>query len=201
MSAIVVSAFPCCGKTYAYQNYQDKYKIADSDSSKFSWLYRKRTPDELEEAKKCWESTDHLLSSDGYINQIKDKLVKVRNPEFPNNYIKHIKENLDNYDFIFVSSHLAVRQALTDNNIPFITVYPDISCKTSWIGRMYLRGNEKFFIDFQAENWDKFVNGINDEPHGMGIIRLEHDEYINLDKITDVYNMIKLREKLIEISQ
>ena len=31
----IISAFPCCGKTYAFEHNQDKYKIIDSDSSKF----------------------------------------------------------------------------------------------------------------------------------------------------------------------
>ena len=67
---VVVSAFPCCGKTYAFENYQDKYSMLDSDSSKFSWMFRKRTEEELEAAKKEWESTPHLLDGDDYINEI-----------------------------------------------------------------------------------------------------------------------------------
>lgn len=40
MSAVVCSVFPCCGKTYLYQN-QERYnlKILNSDSSLFHWTY------------------------------------------------------------------------------------------------------------------------------------------------------------------
>jgi len=47
----IISAYPCCGKTYAFENYQDIYSILDSDSSDFSWIYRERTDDELQKIK------------------------------------------------------------------------------------------------------------------------------------------------------
>jgi hypothetical protein len=179
MDTIIISAFPCCGKTYAFNNYQDTYKILDSDSSNFSWMERVRTEEELEKEKEIWNSTEHLLSADGWINKIKNELIKVRDPEFPKNYIEHIKENIGKVDFIFVSSHLQVRQALTDNNIEFCTVYPEPNCLDEWIGRMYRRGNDKAFIDFQIKNWEKFVNDVNDEPHGDFLYRLGHNQYLS----------------------
>lgn len=93
----------------------------------------------MKEIKREWEETPHLLSGDWYINQIKNDLIKVRNPEFPNNYIQHIKDNIGKVDIICVSSHLKVRQALTDAGIKFITVYPKEDMLDEWIGRMYRR--------------------------------------------------------------
>ena len=61
----VISAFPGCGKSWCFNNLQDKYKMLDSDSSNFSWAYG-------EEGQKLG-----------------------RNPDFPQNYISHIKENLN----------------------------------------------------------------------------------------------------------
>ena len=155
-NTVVVSAFPCCGKTYAFKNYQDKYSILDSDSSQFSW---------------CYEH-DPLSS---------DKIKKYRNPEFPNNYIEHIKENIGKVDFIFVSSHLQVREALTNAGISFCTVYPKEEMLNEWVGRMYRRGSVVDFIKFQIEHWDEFMHNITFEPHGFGIIRLGNNEYLDLD--------------------
>ena len=62
-----------------------------------------------------------------------------RNPDFPNNYIRHIKENTGKYDCIFVSSHKVVREALDAEGIDFTIVYPEQSCKAEWIGRCYIR--------------------------------------------------------------
>lgn len=178
---VVVSAFPCCGKTYAFENYQNKYSILDSDSSQFSWMYRKRTEGELNELKKEWESVPHLLSADAYINKIKDEHIKVRNPDFPKNYIEHIKENIGKVDIIFVSSHLQVRQAMEDAGIQYCTVYPKKEMLNEWVGRMYRRGNDDKFIKFQIENWDKFVNSVSFEPHGYGLCRLGNNEYLDVD--------------------
>ncbi len=34
----VISAFPVCGKSYCFNNHQDKFSMLDSDSSEFSWV-------------------------------------------------------------------------------------------------------------------------------------------------------------------
>ena len=102
---VVISAYPCCGKTYAYEHYQNKYLMLDSDSSRFSWKTEKVALPDMGDG--CeWEE------------------IKVRNPDFPKNYIDHIKENIGKVDIIFVSSHLQVRQALEDAGIRYCTVYP-----------------------------------------------------------------------------
>ena len=192
MNTLIISAYPCCGKTYMYENFKDKYKILDSDSSNFSWIERKRTDAELKEIKREWEETPHLLSGDGYINQIKNDLIKVRNPEFPNNYIQHIKDNIGKVDIICVSSHLKVRQALTDAGIKFITVYPKEDMLDEWIGRMYRRRSSIKFIEFQIEHWNEFVTSIEKEPHGEKLYRLGHNEYL-YDLIGDaIYELITL---------
>ena len=78
---VVISAYPCCGKSYAYEHYKDKYSMLDSDSSKFSWKTEKVALPDMQDGCK-WEER------------------KVRNPEFPDNYIAHIKENIGKVDII-----------------------------------------------------------------------------------------------------
>lgn len=148
-NTLVVSAFPACGKTVAYDKYKDSKTILDSDSSEFSWI------------------------KDEFGNNTKE-----RNPDFPNNYIQHIKDNLGKADIIFVSSHLNVRQAMKDNNINYITIYPSKDCRLEWVGRMYLRGNDAKFISFINDNWDNFMFDIKNEPHGTELWFLEHNKCI-----------------------
>ena len=39
MDTKIISAFPACGKTYAFKKLNENgYKILDSDSSEFSWM-------------------------------------------------------------------------------------------------------------------------------------------------------------------
>jgi hypothetical protein len=162
-TTFVISAFPGCGKSYCFNNYNGRdIKILDSDSSEFSWV----------------------KDSEG--NNTKE-----RNPEFPNNYIKHIKENIGKVDIIFVSSHEVVRNALLENDIRFLLVYPYKHCKEEWVERFKARGNDEKFIKFISDNWDNFIDDMDaiDSEQGKysvgGLIyhkirkeRLDNKQYI-----------------------
>lgn len=147
----VISAFPGCGKTY-YYNTNNTLKTLDSDSSNFSWI------------------------KDSNGNNTTE-----RNPEFPNNYIKHIKDNIGKVDIIFVSSHDNVRQSLYANKIPTILVYPNKSCKDEWLNRFKNRGNDDKFIQFMSDNWDKFIDALDNEANECIISKkkLNSNQYIN----------------------
>jgi len=156
-NTFVISAFPGCGKSYCYKNYQDKFTILDSDSSNFSWV----------------------KDSEG--NNTKE-----RDPNFPQNYIEHIKDNIGKVDFIFVSSHAEVRKALIENNIKVILVYPDKSLKNEFIKRYKERGNDESFIKFIDSNWDKFIDDIENDNQYSNITldKLSKTNlYITLDNL------------------
>lgn len=139
MKTKIFSVFPACGKTWLCEH-QEQYglKILDSDSSKFSWLY---------------VDTDEFGEPlEGYR--------RVRNPDFPANYIKHIKENMGEYDYIFVSSHASVREALEAEGIDFTIVYPSMSCFAEWIGRCFIRdkrGESGCNPDVLYDNWSQWL--------------------------------------------
>lgn len=156
--AKVISAFPACGKStyyrewsrYSLENVWRKNggtglrddgsiigeKIIDSDSSNFSWI------------------------KDDNGNNTKE-----RNPDFPQNYINHIKKKMETEDVIFVSSHDVVRKALKDNDIEYHIFYPDKSMKEEWIRRFKERGNDDGFIKFISSNWNSFINDIERDDY------------------------------------
>lgn len=157
MNTKIYSVFPACGKTWLYEHQEDYgLKILDSDSSEFSWI---RVLDEA-----------HEFKNRGKKNY-KEQYIKVRNPDFPNNYIKHIKENIGKYDYIFVSSHASVREALDKEGIDFIVVYPEWNCKTEWAGRCFIRdknGESGCGAEAMYENWEQWIlecveTGLNHE--------------------------------------
>lgn len=129
----IVCAFPGCGKTTFFNMMEEKY-----------------------------DSNDICIDSDSseFSWIIDDEGNKVRNPDFPNNYIKHIKENIGKYKYIFVSSHENVRDALIENNIPFYIVYPNISMKEEYLKRYKKRGNDDAFIKLLTENWENWIDAI-----------------------------------------
>lgn len=134
MKAKIYSVFPACGKTWLYQHQEDYgLKILDSDSSQFNWVY-------VDDGNNGWH--------------------KERNSDFPANYIKHIKENINNADIIFVSSHASVREALDTEGIDFTIVYPEMSCKAEWVGRCFIRdknGESGCGPEAMYDNWDQWI--------------------------------------------
>ena len=155
MNTVVISGFPAVGKTQFVKNRKD-LKVLDSDSSNFSW------------------------TKDNEGNNTKE-----RNPNFPNNYIQHIKDNLGKVDVILVSSHDIVRKALEDNEIKYYLVYPDKDLKEEYIDRYIVRGNNTNFIDFINDNWDKFIDDIDNETFPLKI-KLSKGTYL-----TDIYDYIR----------
>ena len=110
----------------------------------------------------------------------------VRNPDFPQKYIDHIRENLDKSDLIMVSSHEVVREALVKAGIHFTLVFPEKSLKEEYIKRFKDRGNDSKFIKFIGENWDSFIDEMEGQE-GCDIERLKSGEFMH-DILQDLMN-------------
>lgn len=127
---LIIAGFPGVGKTFCTNNkkLQKKYKMADSDSSCFSHIYKNK--------------------------------IKLSNPNFPDNYIDHIKSYFGVYDIVFISTHEIVRETLREEKIPYILVYPEntLNNKTKYISKYQKRGNDSSFIKFIVNNWDNFLD-------------------------------------------
>lgn len=115
-------------------------------------------------ASKNYRGNYFMLDSDSseYSWVKNDKGEKVRNPEFPQNYINHIKENIGSVDIIFVSTHEQVLDALEENNIDYVLAYPlnTSDNKEKWKRRFVARGNDDAFVDFIMSNWDNFIESM-----------------------------------------
>lgn len=78
--------------------------------------------------------------------------------EFPENYIQHIKQKInENYSIIFVSSHKEVRDALVLNNLEFTLIYPNINLKQEYIQRYIQRGSSESFVKLLKNNWELWI--------------------------------------------
>ncbi|MDC7221556.1 MAG: hypothetical protein PQJ59_16600 [Spirochaetales bacterium] len=83
---------------------------------------------------------------------------KKRNPDFPQNYMNHIKENIGKYEYIFVSSHKVVRDALKDNCLFFYLVYPNYNRKEEFRTLYIHRGSSISFCKMIMDNWDNWID-------------------------------------------
>lgn len=91
---------------------------------------------------------------------------KVRNLDFPDNYIEYIKNNIGKYEFIFVSTHKEVREALLDNCIFFYLIYPDKSEKQNYLKKYRDRNSPESFIKLLNDNWDKWIRECSFTTYG-----------------------------------
>lgn len=148
MRTRIISAFPGTGKSYYHKENLDT--TLDSDSSQFQWL----------------ESSD-AGSRDGK--------VRTPNPDFPDNYMDHIQESIGKYEFIFVSSHKVVREALLKRCIHFYLIYPRSGRKLEYINRYRQRGDAESFIDRISENWINWIYTCRLAEIGCTNISMHHD--------------------------
>ena len=86
---------------------------------------------------------------------------KVRNPNFVHDYMKHIREKVEEqYDYVFVSTHEEIIKALNDaEDLNFIVVRPDKSRKKEFEKIYEKRGDT--FKDFIIDNWDDLLDKFN----------------------------------------
>ena len=103
---------------------------------------------------------------------------KIRNPDFPRNYIEHIKDATTKHDYLFVSSHQEVRTALEKEGIPFVLVYPNRSLLSNWIKRYENRDFNGFPLQVLINNWDKWHDELDKQKCYKRFI-LKEDEYLS----------------------
>jgi len=167
MQTKIYSVFPACGKTWLCENQEQLgLKILDSDSSYFSWVWE------------CPENDERGMYSPNA------RKTKERNPSFPQNYIDHIKCKLESgkYDYIFVSSHASVREALDAAGIDFTIVYPSADLMAEWVGRCFIRdknGESGCNPDVLLENWYQWLGECEITGCTHKEIRLKAGEHLS----------------------
>lgn len=146
----IVAGFPGVGKSECVRR---DNSCLDSDSSMYSWKYDEHGNAEVDDTGK-----------------------RIRNPEFPGNYIAYIKSQLGKVPAIFVSTHAVVRDALVEADIPFNLVYPDKLSRDDYIDRYIRRGSPQTFVNMIGENWDGFLSELDsqDSCHRMVLSRGQH---------------------------
>ena len=66
-------------------------------------------------------------------------------------------------DYISVPTWSVTRDFFEKNNIPYVLVYPEKDRLDEWVGRCYIIGNNKAFIDTMIEHWDEWITECENE--------------------------------------
>lgn len=104
--------------------------------------------------------------------------------EFPENYMEHIGNKLGTVDYIMISSHKEVRDALKEKGFKYTLVYPNKENKTDYLKRYEERGSPKSFIKLLSDNWDQWIGEMDEESYPKKIV-LNKGEYLS-----DVINKV-----------
>lgn len=169
---IIYSAMPCLGKSYGAEmiNKNKGYvKVLDLESSDYRWI---------------------------------DKVNKIENPNFLEDYLKAILEAPEKYSkltHILVASHKMTRDMLDKVGLNYTVVVPKLSAKAKIINSCRDRGNDEAFIKMYEENYEKWINEINESNYHL--IELDENEYIYdlvKDKTIENINTFMSSEKFRE---
>jgi len=102
----------------------------------------------------------------------------VRNPDFPANYIEHIKKQSG---VVLCSTHKEVREALTEAGMEYWLCYPARFLQVEYMARYVKRGSPKAFVEFMDENWDKFITEMEEDMNGRTArkVVMFSEDYLN----------------------
>lgn len=88
---------------------------------------------------------------------------KIRNPDFPNNYLHAIKEYIGKVDVLFIGCQPETLAALRKEGISFTLVYPERGLKNEYMSRFQRRQNAQSFINLLSNNWDLFLDFLENQ--------------------------------------
>jgi hypothetical protein len=123
----------------------------------------------------CFERLQWLDALDS------DSSLFSRDPLFPINYMEHIKSKLNTVNVIFVSTHIAVPEALIANDIKFHLVYPDKSLQEEYIARYKYRDTgrcDPIFLKLLETMWDQWMAEM-EAQQGCEKYILQSKEYLS----------------------
>jgi hypothetical protein len=117
--------------------------------------------------------TDSDSSGFSWTNQAEN----IRHPEWPQNYMRHILEQIRISDIVFVSTHKDVRDAMLKAMIPFILVYPSLDMKQEYIQRYIDRGNASAFVALLEQNYELWIAELEAQECYMRVV-LKPGQYL-----------------------
>lgn len=153
MNIKVISVFAGLGKTTVAQKYPN---VCDLRSSLYRCDYSNIKEEDYEKMK-CVRN-------------------RIPNPNWPNNYLKSLKDAIEKYDLVLVPSNPDIRDLLMENDIPFLFILPSFESRNLLFKRYQDRGNSEELIHSVMEYFDTWSR--NQEDYSYPIMILEKNQYL-----------------------
>lgn len=148
IKGLIISGFPGIGKSTAESVYRESI---DCESTQFHYVFDPSCP--------YGENKENS-------NWVKE-------------YVDFIEKSAKDgkYNFIFISSHLKVREELDNRMIPYIVVVPEKCLKDEYLARYVKRGDCAEFIIEVSESWDEWLEEI--ERNAPAVIHLKSGQVLS----------------------
>jgi len=122
--AIIISAFPCTGKSYLGKIYNN---VIDLETTYFQY--------ELTQEQKQLT-----------VEQLKGTR-KTQRDNWQEDYLKEVKRIASTECILLIAPSRKIRQLLTDNSLEYILVYPEKGLGEEYASRAASRGNGEHFVE------------------------------------------------------
>lgn len=83
--------------------------------------------------------------------------------KFPQNYIEHIQQKLNEGYWVLCSTHSVVRKALKEAGILYYLAIPTYDQKEEYMERYKNRGSPEAFLKLMDNKWDDFIKDVEDD--------------------------------------
>lgn len=131
----IICTFAGLGKTYLSKKYSN---IIDFDIQEFKYIYKQ---------------------SDLYnIEKLKGTTNKIKNKDWPNNYIVELRKLINQEKIILIPADEEVRKILVSEKINFIFIMPSLDSKEDLITRYKKRGNNHKYIQRAINDLEQWSN-------------------------------------------
>lgn len=165
----IIAAFAGTGKTYCAKKHEN---VLD-----FDYLFLK------------FSYEDELLKTKKFEELKGIKKGRSLNPQWPQNFITQLFENMQKYDVILIPANDEILSYLEENKLDYILCYPKVECKSIYMKRYLDRGTNQEWIQNMDKNFEEYVNGFDLLKCKKMI--LEQDETLE-DKLIEMNYIKKL---------
>jgi hypothetical protein len=139
---IIAAGFPGVGKS-EYKKREDAKgdkRVFDADSSAWSWKIDDKT---------------------GQVERDPATGKKIRHPDFPHNYVKHLSRLVEgDADVVLTSTHKEVLDALVKEGLDVTLVYPEDGLISEYDDRYKGRNTPEALRKLINENWSAFLSDL-----------------------------------------